>query len=161
MFEPRLMGDVLKYSLKVTNTDPLAALTGDPKLALFTVMPSVGTDGSFTGWTEVSGANYSRQKLNAIGHEGNNLLFDAGRISQTISFDGGPAEQRTVTEVFNKLEDIHFPYTGETGNGYGTVVGYGVFVGNRLICCEEFATAKVIGANTTPLVKKEELVFTM
>ena len=169
MLNPGLAGDILKYLLGLTGTNPLPSHSSGVYLALFKTVPTINNAGDgFTNITEplTTDGNYQRQRLDTTGIEHNQILKALANVSQTVAFDGGTAENRKVTKVWNDDEAILFPYTGETGSGYGEIKGYGIYnSGTRgagtCIFAEALTTPKTFGADTVPVIPKDALVFTM
>lgn len=145
----------------------------DVYLALYTVMPSAGSDGTMSAGTEVSGGNYVRQKLTTEGMAGGHILSSVNFVQRKIKvFDPdtetwGDEETDYVAHVSNPNNEIHFLNTGETGSGYGSapVVGVGIFTartgGTRLMRGKLKEPVTFDQQRTVPVIKVDNIDFTL
>lgn len=140
----------------------------DIYLGLYTTLPTVSSTGVVSGGTEVSGANYQRVKLTEFGLGGTKKLSAVDFVQRKISvYDGetaGEPETSYVARVRNHTEEIYFPYTGESGDGYGTVVGFGVFsakTAGDLILFGKLKTSLTVPYNVVPVILKDKLEITL
>ena len=131
-------------------------------LGFFTAAPTVDANGNVTSYSEPTGGDYARQELTEIGLiEQKVLVWDPTGTTPTVS----DAETRKVAMVSNTNENIMFPYTGESGSGYGgSITHFGLFTsasGGTPLFYGPLEASVSVPANVLPIVLKGKFKVTL
>lgn len=138
-------------------------------LGFSTTTPSVNsTTGAVTNFSEPSGGDYARIELTANGVGGNKLLSDADVVARAVTVMDGETQvasgTRYVARIRNHAEQIMFRYTGETGDGWGTITHFGVFdapSGGNLIFWGPLASSVAVPADRVPMILTDKFEITL
>ena len=147
-------------------------LTQNGWLALFTSMPSLAfTNSSWTAtWVEVpfddssasrKSIGYARVNLNGTGAYGSSIMPS----NATTNSSAGTSEFGVITDIKNQ-DMITFPMC-LNAEGWGNIVGYGIFTGSSTTSFEnlkywgEFESAQTISQSTVAVITPSQLTITL